>query len=489
MEDKTLKVLLVEDDPDDAFLLRDMLKDVGTAQFDLAHVSSLGEALATADRQSFDVALLDLSLPDSRGLETFTQLHERVPELPVVVLTGLDDETMAVNAVQSGAQDYLVKGQVGGTLLVRSIRYAIERQRVSYYKDLLAERELFDTAISQMGDGIIVADGNWRVTVANRAACVLLDLPPDEWQGMPLDKAFAPFELSTPWPQIAGSEAPFLSFDMSRTETPYELLLEARRSRLLGARGEPVSMVVMLRDVTNERLSRHIQADFMTALPHKLRTPLSVLLGYLTLARRVPAEQLPEHWPELSRIWEGELRQLIDMVQKLLDFEALTVEQLQEALRPTEVRCVVDQAVAELRQQYPGTALEIEVSLDPDAAVVDCSPEHLAFVLHELLDNAVKFADKTPVQIEVAVTRSNPEALSFAVRDNGPGIPHQYYDRVFEDFFQVEKNVTGQVPGLGVGLGMLREVVRANGGAISVRSQLGEGSTFTFSLPTPAPTA
>ncbi|QMS89939.1 response regulator [Nostoc edaphicum CCNP1411] len=129
MAGKNIKVLLVEDNPGDVFLLQELLKEVSTVVVELMPVERLAEALNYLAKEVFDVILLDLSLPDSQGLETFVMAHLQAKATPIIVLTGIDDETLATRAMQQGAQDYLVKGQVTGDLLVRSMRYAIERQR------------------------------------------------------------------------------------------------------------------------------------------------------------------------------------------------------------------------------------------------------------------------------------------------------------------------------------------------------------------------
>lgn len=129
MAGEIIKVLLVEDNPGDVLLLQEFLKEVTTTRVELMPVEWLSQALNYLAKESFDVILLDLSLPDSQGLETFLRTHHQVKATPIIVLTGIDDETLAIRAMQEGAQDYLVKGQVTGDLLVRSMRYAIERQR------------------------------------------------------------------------------------------------------------------------------------------------------------------------------------------------------------------------------------------------------------------------------------------------------------------------------------------------------------------------
>jgi serine phosphatase RsbU (regulator of sigma subunit) len=129
MDSQRVRILLVEDDPDDVWVMRNLLGDRWDGPFDLFHVELLSAALERCSEDRFDVILLDLSLPDSRGLETFFAIHAGAGGVPIVVLTGLNDATTAVKAVQAGAEDYLVKGQVDDNLLVRSIRYAIERSR------------------------------------------------------------------------------------------------------------------------------------------------------------------------------------------------------------------------------------------------------------------------------------------------------------------------------------------------------------------------
>jgi phosphoserine phosphatase RsbU/P len=129
MVEKRLRILLVEDDPDDVWVIRNLLGVRWDAPLSLVHVELLASATERVREEAFDVILLDLSLPDSHGLETFFGLHAQAGEVPIVVLTGHDDQQIAIKAVQAGAQDYLVKGQVTDNLLVRSIRYAIERGR------------------------------------------------------------------------------------------------------------------------------------------------------------------------------------------------------------------------------------------------------------------------------------------------------------------------------------------------------------------------
>jgi PAS domain S-box-containing protein len=124
-----IRVLLVEDNPGDARLILEMLRETQDLDFELESLESLAPALARLSRTGVDVVLLDLGLPDSQGLETFSRVQAHLPNDPIVVISGLDDQSVALDAVRAGAQDYLVKGRIEGQLLARVIRYAIERKR------------------------------------------------------------------------------------------------------------------------------------------------------------------------------------------------------------------------------------------------------------------------------------------------------------------------------------------------------------------------
>lgn len=129
MNNKQIKILLIEDNPGDVRLIQEMLAGIKDVTFELECADSLQDGLKRLAGGDIDVVLLDLSLPDSRGFDTFARAHAHAPQVPIIMLTGLDDESVADKAVREGAQDYLIKGEVNKNLLVRSIRYAFARQQ------------------------------------------------------------------------------------------------------------------------------------------------------------------------------------------------------------------------------------------------------------------------------------------------------------------------------------------------------------------------
>ncbi|MCS6800981.1 MAG: response regulator [Chloroflexota bacterium] len=143
MEPEPVTLLLIEDDPADARLLAEILRDVGPS---LIEPHLLVEQTLRAGRERIsgggvDVVLLDLTLPDSTGLDTFHALAQTASQLPILILSGLDDQELAIAAVQAGAQDYLVKGRINGAALTRAVRYAIERKRAQLAQEALLLRQ------------------------------------------------------------------------------------------------------------------------------------------------------------------------------------------------------------------------------------------------------------------------------------------------------------------------------------------------------------
>ena len=203
MNNKSLKVLLVEDNPSDALLVREMLTEAHSVDCELIHIDRLSRWNEVSGGEDFDVILLDLSLPDTNGLDTLVKMHGFLPSVPIVVMSGLEDEDVAIRALKEGAQDYLVKGRVESDLLVRSMRYAIERKLseealLKAYEgleiriqertaDLMkANRALRDSErkyrmlVEQASDGIFILGREADIQDVNSTACRMLGCSRDE---------------------------------------------------------------------------------------------------------------------------------------------------------------------------------------------------------------------------------------------------------------------------------------------------------------------
>ena len=177
MDEKIIHIMLVEDNPGDALIINEMLKEIYDDKFELAHFKRVDEGLKHIE-EDFDILLLDLNLPDSHGVETFKTMNKHVPELPIIILTGLVDENLAINIVSEGAQDYLVKGQIDKQLLSKSIKYSIERKKIE--RDLKKSEEKYKQMVEKIESGLFVIDSNNQITYINNQMASMLGYTTDE---------------------------------------------------------------------------------------------------------------------------------------------------------------------------------------------------------------------------------------------------------------------------------------------------------------------
>lgn len=266
------RVLVLEDNPGDLRLLREMVADEGDMRFHLSAVSRLMEALEVLDREPYDLILADLNVPDSTGLETFQSLHQRAPDTPVILVTGNTDESTALAAVANGAQDYLVKDGLEARALTRAMMYAVERNRVEQ------ERRQLVAILGATTDVVWTITPDGRIRFLNQAGHAVLGLPADTGLGaVDLMEHFAPWaarlvrEESIPCAIRDGvwlGETALLGPD--RTEIPVSQIIIAHRSHS----GRLLFLSTIARDIrerkrTEERLARLAQFDPLTGLPNR----------------------------------------------------------------------------------------------------------------------------------------------------------------------------------------------------------------------------
>jgi diguanylate cyclase (GGDEF)-like protein/PAS domain S-box-containing protein len=282
MSSKSFKILLlVEDNPGDARLLREMFNEEAAQKTELTHVATMGEAEKELAGRAFDIILLDLGLPDSQGLGAVRRAHLAAPRVPLVVLTGLDDESLATQALKEGAQDYLIKGQIDARGLLRALRYAVERKNME--ETLFVEQERAQVTLNSIGDAVICTDISGKITFLNIVAEKMTGWTCDEAKGRPMTEVLmildATTRETTPNPMV-------LALDENRTvhlptncllvrrdgfETPVEDSVAAIHNK----EGQATGAVIVFRDVSaaramTEQMTHSAQHDFLTGLPNRM---------------------------------------------------------------------------------------------------------------------------------------------------------------------------------------------------------------------------
>jgi signal transduction histidine kinase len=497
-----LAVLLIEDNPGDARLIELMLREVSETAVRLARADRLATGIECLGLSHVDAVLLDLSLPDSQGLGTFARLHEAMPDVPVVVLSGLSDETVAVQAVAAGAQDYLVKGHVDGVTLLRALRYAVERQRAELERRHLLAREQIARAqaerlaseraaiLGQIADAVLIADPEGCVTFANVAAQHLFGRSA-------LAHATAACELPWPLHDTHGAPLPPDEHPLSRAarrgaasvEEEWTIprpggattIVQGSAVPVLADDGTRLGAVLTLRDVTAQRDLERQKEEFFANASHDLRTPLMAIKAAIgvVIANVPPATPAP-------------LRRMFGNIDNAADEMARMVEDLLELARLRAGRTLVSPLLRDLREVAERAARTIEplvaergqrLALDlPDEpvwALVD--PPRLERVVQNLLGNAQKFGH-TGGTIALSVRREGGEAI-LAVADDGPGIAPEDLDRIFERYYRPAHGDGRRSPGSGLGLPIVRALVELHGGRVWVESEAGHGSTFSVAVP------
>jgi len=268
------RVLLVEDNPADARFLREEMKGVGAGGVRLTHVTRLEGALAKLDAEEFDIILLDLSLPDVTGLETLVRAHARAPGVPIVVLTGLDDEGLAVRAVREGAQDYLVKGRTDASLLLRSMRYATERKHA--IEALQRREEHFRSLIENALDLISIISEDGTIRYASPSHERVLGYRADELVGHSVFQFIHPEDVGEFASAFSATGPPSSIASRVRHKNGTWRVLESFGRNLTHVPGVQ-GIVINSRDVTERKMAEDALSEANNTLRAVIRTsPLAI---------------------------------------------------------------------------------------------------------------------------------------------------------------------------------------------------------------------
>ena len=509
MNGEPVRVLLVEDNPGDARLIERMLEQSGPMPFRLRFAEQLADALEHLRQEGADVVLLDLRLPDSQGLGTFLRLSQQAPQVATIVLTGTADDELAMKALQAGAQDYLVKGQVDGSLLARCIRHAIERKQAE--RALQESERKLRGLIEHSRDGIVVQDEEGLIVEWNPALEQITGLKRTHvidrsiWDNPRLATLLA--EGSSP--ESGQTETQGAAETPRRGQalppaglTEFEYVSEppdsTKRSLQLLAFPIPTdkgSMVAsVIRDVTEHEL---LQQQFYRAqklesigrlaggVAHDFNNLLTVVIGHASLARDLMSPESPvsEHVREVL----GAAERAANLTRRLLVFSrSQPIEQ-----RVLNLNDVISD-LGKMLNRLIGEDIQPLTALAPDLWPARVDPGQIEQVLVNLAVNA---RDAMPrggtLTIETANATLDEQYVSqhpgmvpgqyvmVAVGDTGVGMNERVQEHLFEPFFTTKE--VGK--GTGLGLATVFGVVKQHNGHIWVDSEVGEGTTFRMYFP------
>jgi diguanylate cyclase (GGDEF)-like protein/PAS domain S-box-containing protein len=274
------KLLLVEDNPGDARLLREMLKEQGLYRTEVTHVEQLGDAEKYLVDHEVDIILLDLGLPDAQGLKALQRARAFAPRVPLVVLTVLDDEAMAAQSLQEGAQDYLIKGQIDARSLLQSLRHSIERKTME--EALFEEKERAQVTLTSIADAVVCTDIAGNISFLNPVSERLMGWSLAESVGQPLTQVLRILDTTTreticPMKMLTGHNPtmrlPANSILIRRDGS--EIPIEDSVAPIHDRDGRVTGAVIVFRDVSVARamaleMAHSAEHDFLTGLPNRM---------------------------------------------------------------------------------------------------------------------------------------------------------------------------------------------------------------------------
>ena len=502
-KERATRLLLVEDNPGDVRLLREMFNEPGSHNIELMFAESMSEAEKHLAERAVDVVVLDLGLPDAKGLGALRRAHAAAPRVPLVVLTGLNDEALAMRALRQGAQDYLVKGQIESRGLMRAIRYAIARKAAE--EDLQeSEEELHRTNQLLETTQAVARLGGWELDVVHDT----LFWTDETYRIHEISPAEYSPTVATAIGFYAPESRPFITAavqDAIERGTPYDLDLDliTATGRRISVRatgiatmeqGRTTKITGVFHDVTERKRieaqlsqSQRLEAVGQLAggIAHDFNNLLTAIRGYSELAQR----GLEEDDPRRSDIDEviANADRAAALTRQLLAFSRNQVLQPQ-VLDPA----AIVESIVPMLCRLLGEHVELASHQAPGLGCITVDPSQLEQVIVNLAVNA---RDAMPdggkltielsnVEFDPAYMASHPGAvpgpyLLLAVSDTGIGMDEETRVRIFEPFFTTKESGHGT----GMGLATVYGIVKQSGGFIYVYSEPGHGTTFRIYLP------
>jgi PAS domain S-box-containing protein len=506
----SLNILLVEDNPADADLLLELLAEVPDLNWRIESVERLSSAKNKLSEGIFHLILLDLSLPDSFGLETLNKVRSWQFHLPIIVMTGLNDEAIALESVRLGAQDYLVKGNLSTELLIRSIRYSIERYQALWLhqKSELQFRAIFNHTLEL----VIILNPQGIIQEINQTALQFLELPTEEILGMEcwdlqmwdnpesksingqlrlklaIEKA-AEGVLQNYETIIYGKNPPNMIVDFSLQpvidQTDGGVIMLVIEARNITQRKQ--AEMEMIKAWEKEKELSELRYQFVNMVSHEFRTPMSTILLSSELLESHYEKWSPEkRQTHFQRIKQA-LKRMTDLLEDILIIGKVNAGKLE--FKPTEINLLefCQEIVSEI-QNSVGINHQIIFQATADCPVGQMDEKLLRLILNNLLTNAVKYSSAGS-QVHFLLdwqTISSPSPqpsriVVLTIQDQGIGIPLADQKYLFSHFYRATN--VGTVAGTGLGLAIVKQAVDLHGGEINFISEPELGTTFSVKLP------
>lgn len=345
------------------------------------------------------------------------------------------------------------------------------------------EKLKMEAVLAHMADGVVAVDGNGMLILLNATAEIFFGIQREWAMGRHVLEAIRNHELAEALLHApAGGESSAVEI---RLFTPAQRNLLCYVTPIKNPAGGGDGAVAVLQDVTELRKLERMRSDFVSNVSHELRTPVTSIKGFVdTLLDGAMSD--PGTCEHFLKIIQRESDRLVRLLSDLLDLSRIESKRSEVILVPTDLRRVVEDSMAVVEGEAVRKGVKVECAISAELPRVMADPDMLAQVFINLLDNGVKY---TPPggRVEVHATPiDGGKRVEVCVADTGIGIPREHLPRIFERFYRVDKARSRQMGGTGLGLAIVKHIIDRHGSKITVESQEGKGTEFTFILPAAA---
>ncbi|HVO77802.1 MAG TPA: ATP-binding protein [Methanomassiliicoccales archaeon] len=502
MTERPTRILALEDSESDYELMKRELRRVGLDK-GLVHAWNRETYISELD-QSPDIVLLDYSIPGFSGLEALSIARDRLPLVPVIIVSGMIGEETATEAMRSGATDYVLKGRLDrlGMVIQRALKESEETAFRKRAEEQLAEtKDRLEAIVGQMPTALLVFESKEDgISIANEESYRLFGLPRNASSAELRSYLRDVNIVHTDGTPYTGDESPIRQ-SMRSGQVVRGLVAIIERpdgSRFYASMsvapvrdvsGAIVGCVAMMADISAqmemqskirsqaEELARSNKEleQFAYVASHDLQEPLRMVTGYLSLLKSRAGDKLNDKEKEYITTAVDGASHMKELIDDLLEYS-----RVQSSYRPrsdVNMRKAAEMALDNLKGAIIVNKARVEIGELP---VVTADGVQMIQLFQNLISNGVKFHSDRPPEVRISCAEG--ESLwTFVVEDNGIGIAPEYQKRIFEMFQRLHGR--DKYPGTGIGLAIAKRIVERHGGTIWVESEEGLGSKFKFTLP------
>jgi len=470
--DTVIRVLIIDDDEEDFFITSEYIKNIKGKTFVIDWSYSYEDALKSVCDDKYDIYFVDYYLGAHTGLDLMKEAVLRQCEQPMILLTGMGNSRIDLEAMQAGAFDYLIKLELNTEKLERTIRYALDR--ASSIKTLKAKERKFRSIFEQSRDAVFLTDEQLFFKDFNYIATELFGQTAEELSGRSLYDFFASLE-----------EANFVRNKLNSTGN-----VEDKEVEILSGKGERVNCILslargkdandyvyvqgILHDITNLKIAEKVTLQveklgaanrLVRTLAHEVRNPLNnINLSIDQLLQESNSESAQIYLDIIRR----NSKRINDLISQLLDSSSREEENI---LEKKPLQSMLDDCISTIMDRILLKKVNWKVVYPDEPAYILADESKLKIAFNNIIINAIEAMKEEKGELNISVSSQNGHHL-VAIKDNGTGINSENLPHLFEPYFTFKRN------GLGLGLATTLNIIQSHKGSIDVQTSLDHGSTF-----------